>query len=123
MTCPTSVRCMQQARAPCSQPPTLAWSAPSEGNERAPLRAVERKHLYGVTAQHLVDHVVREAGNHLLGVGLAVRPRGVGVRIVGLEADVVRADRLEVGKTVLVRGEAAEDARSVVSRRRVGDGL
>src|SRR5918994_2090497 len=60
--------------------------------------AVELEHPDGVAPQHLVRDLVVEAGvgDHLLDVVLRVRPRGVGVRVVGLEADVVDSDRLEV---------------------------
>ena len=77
--------------------------------------ALPRSTLYAI--------VVVEAGEHLLDVLLAVRPRRVGVRVVGLEADVVLADLFERVQPVVVGGEAAEDAAVVVGRRRVRDAL
>src|SRR6476659_896612 len=71
-----------------------------------PLHAVELQHLDGVAPQHLVGHRVVEVGGDLLGVRVGVRPRGVGVRVVNLEADVVAADGVEVVQAVVVGGEA-----------------
>ena len=59
------------------------------------LDPVKLQHLDGVAAQDLVGGLLVKAGAQLLDVGLGVRPRRVGVRVVGLEADVVLADLLE----------------------------
>src|SRR5436305_1767745 len=88
-----------------------------------PLHAVELEHLDGVAPQHLVGHLVVEVGGDLLDVGLRIRPRGVGVRVVDLEADVVAADGIEVVQAVVVGGEAPEAAAVVVGRRWLGDAL
>src|SRR3954447_18837507 len=88
------------APRPDVEPVTIA-TAPSsrpmepERNAGRASDAIEREHLDRVAAEHLVDDVVGQPGDHLLGVRLAVRPGRVGVRVVGLEADVVLADRLE----------------------------
>ena len=52
------------------------------------LDAVELEHADGVASEHFVGDVVVEVGEHLLDVLVRVRPRRVGVRIVGLETDV-----------------------------------
>src|SRR5437588_9838442 len=65
------------------------------------LDAVQLQHLDGVASQHLVRHLVVEVGGDLLDVGLRVRPGGVGVRVVDLEADVVAADGVEVLQAVV----------------------
>ena len=59
------------------------------------LRQVEAQHPDGVAADDLVDHVVGEAGHHLLGHLFGVGPGRVGVRVVGLERDVVDTDLVE----------------------------
>src|SRR5581483_4860853 len=87
------------------------------------LDPVELQHLDGVAPQHLVGHLVVEVGGDLLDVRLRVRPRGVGVRVVDLEADVVATDGVEVVQAVVVGGEAAEDATVVVARRGHGNAL
>src|ERR1041384_8741871 len=87
------------------------------------LYAVELEHLDGVAPQHLVGDLLVVAGEHLLDVGLRVRPRRVGVRGVGFEADVVGAGLVDVLLDVTVGGEAAEDASVVIARRRFGDAL
>src|SRR5437588_1542122 len=74
-----------------------------------PLHAVELQHLDGVAPQHLVGHLVVEVGGDLLDVGLRIRPRGVGMRVVDLEADVVAADGIEVVQAVVVGVDGAED--------------
>src|SRR5680860_562070 len=85
--------------------------------------AVELEHLDRVAPQHLVRDLLVDAHQHLLDVLVRVRPRRVGVRVVGLEADVVLADLVERAQTVAVRGEAPEDPPVVVGRRRLGDPL
>src|SRR6266702_4806316 len=69
------------------------------------LHPVELQHLDGVAPQHLVGHLLVEVGGDLLDVRLRVRPRGVGVGVVDLEADVVAADGVEVVQAVVVSGE------------------
>ena len=75
------------------------------------LIALPRRILYLASSSRPVED--------LLAVLLRVRPRRVGVRVVGLEADVVLADLRERVHAVLVPGEAAEDAPVVVGGRRL----
>src|SRR5689334_14523492 len=56
---------------------------------------VELEHADGVTAHDLVGLLVGRTFEHLLAVRLRVRPCGVGVRVVGLETDLVFADLVE----------------------------
>src|SRR6185436_6761943 len=72
------------------------------------LDAVELEHADRVAAQDLVALLVGDAFEHLLAVLLRVRPRRVGVRVVGLEADVVLTDLCERPHTMAVPREAAE---------------
>src|SRR2546423_15564173 len=82
--------------------------------------ALETVELDGVAAEELVDLVVGQPG--LLADAprrvLRVRERRVGVRIVGLEADLVHPDDVTVGEGRLVVQDAAVDAAGVVRRRR-----
>ena len=74
-----------------------------------------------VAAHDLVHEVVVEAGEQPLGDFLAVRPRAVGVRVVGLERHLVGADRVDRREPGGVVEEAAVDASPVVGARRLGD--
>ena len=71
---------------------------------------VELQHPDRVAPQDLVRLLLVEARvrDHLLDVGLGVGPRRVGVWVVGLEADVVDPDLVEVRKPHAVGGEATE---------------
>src|SRR6478735_1836220 len=73
--------------------------------------AVERQaeHADGVAAGDLVDGLVVEIGDLLLEQLPRVRPRGVGVRVVGLERHVVDTDAVQRLEPVTVAEEAAED--------------
>src|SRR6266540_705954 len=77
------------------------------------------EHPDRVAAHQLVDNVVGQAVHELLRDLLRVRPRGVRVRIVGLERRVIDTDRLERLDAVTVTEEAAIDLPVVVRRRRL----
>src|SRR3954469_22670444 len=83
----------------------------------------EAERLDGVAADELVDLVVAEAGlrTDLLGDLLRPRERGVGVRVVGLEADLVHADDVAVPQPDLVVEDAAVHALLEVARRCVAE--
>ena len=66
---------------------------------------------------HVVGQVAHEVDRDLLGV----RPRRVGVRVVGLEGGVVDADLVERLDAVPVAEEAAVHLPVVVGRRRLGN--
>src|SRR6266550_771103 len=104
-------------RAWCSSTPSQLMSGCIGG--ASPSDAVEFEHPDSVAPKDLVLVLVVEAVEHLLAVLLRVRPSGVGVRIVGLEADVVLTDLVERLHAVTVPREAAEDAVVVVRRRRL----
>src|SRR4051812_724430 len=86
------------APMPCAAPVTTATLPPSEaddGSSAVTSRQVELEHADGVAAHDLVDDLVGEARHHLLRDLLRVGPRRVGVRVVGLERDVVDPDAVE----------------------------
>ena len=72
-----------------------------------------------VAAHDLVDDVVGEMAHESSRDLLRVGPGRVGVRVVGLEGDVVDADAVERLEPVAVVEEAAVDLAVVVGRRRV----
>ena len=82
---------------------------------------IEVEHPDRVPAQHLVALLVGERRGHPLRLLTRERPRRVGVRVVGLEADVVLADRVDRRQAVDVVREAPEDPAVVVGGRRLGD--
>ena len=66
------------------------------GDQRADLLGeIEVEHADRVAPHDLVDALVVDAGHHLLGHLLGVGPGGIGVRVVGLERDVVHAHLVE----------------------------
>src|SRR6476661_949950 len=105
-------RSAMPAPMPRLAPVTIARrpsSAPMPRIEADRSDAVEREHVDRVAPEDLVRSLGLEFAHHLLDVLLAVGPRGVGVRVVDLEADVVGAELTEAVQAVLVVGEAAED--------------
>ena len=66
-------------------------------------------------AQHLVALLFGQARGHPFDFLVHERPRRVGVRVVGLEADVVLADRVDRLQAVGIVGEAPEDPAVVVA--------
>src|SRR5450631_1923968 len=83
----------------------------------------ESEHADRVAAADLVDGLVVESREHLLRDLLGVGPGRVGVRVVGLERDVVDTDLVEGLEAVLVAKEAPEDLAVVVGRRGLGDAV
>src|SRR5438477_9920160 len=112
-----------ESRVASSKPPNPAPRIRTRCTGRIVSGAVELEHLDRVPAQDLVRDLLIEVGEHLLRVLLGRRPRRVRVRVVGLEADVVLADPVERMQTVVVGGEAAEDAPVVIGRGRFGNAL
>src|SRR4029079_15669737 len=73
--------------------PTRSVTCGARCERRVGSDAVELEHADRVAAQDLVALLlVLERLEHLLAVLLGVRPLRVGVRVVGLEADVVLTD-------------------------------
>src|SRR6476469_5724933 len=82
--------------------------------------AVELQHADRVAAPAFVGLLGGYVCENFFAVLLRAWPGGVGVRVVGLEADLVLADLVERAHTVTVPREAAEHAAVVVGRRRLG---
>ena len=73
------------------------------------LDPIEIEHSDRVAAQHLVELLVGQARGHALDLLAHERPCRIGVGVVGLEADVVLADRIDRCHAVHVVREAPED--------------
>src|SRR5215216_7986429 len=106
------------ARSRCSPPGPGSWRDP-RARYGASCSEVELEHADGVAADELAYDVVGKPGHQLLRHLLRVRPRGVGVRVIGLERRVVDTDRLERFDAVPVPEEAPEHLAVVVGGRRL----
>src|SRR5262249_26563594 len=89
------IRRASESMSAARSPNRWAASVIESESTTAVLGEVEAEHADGVASHDLAHRVVRysvhELGRHLL----RVRPRRVGVRIVGLERDVVDTDLVE----------------------------
>ena len=86
-----------------------ARPVPSGMSRHRGLSGGETIETLGVASEELVLRLWWQMPDHLLDGGDAVRPGGIRVGVIRLAHDVVLADLIETGDTVMVLNEATED--------------